>query len=255
VTTTVDISSFQAALKRHLTQTSRELSNAINMRMSFVLMRAYLSLDPKNPQAERSRLKAIFDTVIEERLNRAGTRRAGKRKGKAKQFMAKHRLTQWWRAKTGKHGLYGEEMTQAAGKFSRGRQGSVGALKAVCVAALRKFMPAFTQFGSSTKKAGGRQVAPNAALVRLAGEYGHGVGSNVGLRRNAKSDARPARPGFNPHAEALLSLGVKDGQPPKVEQRWNTAFARAFSDETAEMLRHLGETVVDNAKVNGFTTT
>lgn len=244
MTLTVDTRAFQAALRKHLAQTSRELSNAINMRMAYVNMRALLILEPKDPQAKRNSVRNELTAVIAQRFRTLKSGKA-KIKGKAKQFQVRHRLLQWIRARKGQPGLYGDQMRIESGKFLRNRVSSVGAMKAAVVIAIRKFMPSFTQFGSATKKSGGRQVKPNAALVAMAKRYlGGGPLNNVGVNRNSKTMATIAKPGFSPTATALISIGVNDDQVGRVEQRYHAAYTRAFADETQEMLNHIATAAV-----------
>jgi len=147
--------------------------------------------------------------------------------------------------------LYGEQMRVESGKFLGRRTASVGALKSLLVKMLRTIMPSFTQFGSRTKKHAGRQVQPNAMLFRLASQYGHSA-NNVGVARSTRATGRKATPGFSPAAEAIGSIGLKDGQDGKVNSMYQSAVSRAFRDETAEMLRHIEASVLDNAEQSGF---
>lgn len=254
---TVDTSAFQAALRKHLASTSRELSEVVNMHAAAVLMRAFLSLDPKDPQAARSDVRQELMREVEERTRLvASGKRAGQRirVGKSRQFQARHRILQWLRARAGNPGLQGQQMRTEVGRFSGRRIASVGSVKSLLVKMLRKIMPAFTQFGTVTKKSGGRQVAGNAMLIRLAGQYGH-TASNVGVARTARASGTPASPGWSPTASAEGSLGVKSSQEGRVNPMYSAAIARGIADETAEMLRHLEAKVLDNAEASGFTVT
>ena len=253
-TVTIDTSEFQRALRRHLATTSRELSEAVNMRLAAVLMRTFLFLDPRNPQAKRDEVKGILTRELEERTR---TTKIGKvkRLGRLRQFQFRHKIINAMRGKRGQAGLYGQAMRDASGSFLRGRTSSVGAMKALVVRMLRKVMPAFTQFGSVTKKSGGRQVKGNAMLIRLAGQYNHaasnvGVSSNISKRQTASGKAASA--GWRPFAEVSGEYGVKTGQDSTVNARYQAAVQRAFADETREMLDHLRAKVLDNAEAAGF---
>lgn len=253
-TVTIDTSEFQRALRQHLASTSRELSEAVNMRLASVLMRTFLFLEPRNPQAKRDEIKGELTRELEERTR---TTKSGKvkRLGRLRQFQVRHKIINALRGKRGRPGLYGQEMRDQSGAFLRGRTSSVGAMKALVVRMLRRVMPAFTQFGSVTKKSGGRQVTGNAMLIRLAGQYNHaasnvGVSSNVSKRQSATG--KTAVPGWKPFAEVSGEYGVKAGQDPKVNARYQAAVQRAFADETREMIDHLRAKVLDNAEAAGF---
>jgi hypothetical protein len=245
------MSGFQKALKAHVNVTSRTLHEAVNMRMAAVLMRTFLILEPHDPQSARSGIRSELTREIGERTR---VLKSGKRKryGKARQFQVKHRLVNYWQRIKGEPGLYGDAMRSASSKLQAGRQRSVGSLKALIVKMVRKVMPAFTQFGTSTKKAGGRVVKGNAMLIRLASEYGHAA-SNVGVSRETRVSGQPAMPGWNPVVEINASRMVKEGQEGKVDSRYQAALTRAFADETRAMVEHVRAKVLDDAKASGFT--
>lgn len=226
------------------------------MRLSAVLMRTFLILEPRDPQAKRNEIRRVLtDTAKIVRNNLRGrVLKSGKWKawGRSGQVQARHVILQSLRGKAGKPGLYGDEMRTETGRFTRGRISSVGAMKAMVVRMIRAVMPRFTQFGGTTKKAGGRQIQPNAMLQRLATEYGHAQ-SNVGVSPRSKASARRAVPGYNLVAEANGTIGVKDDQTGKVNDRYNRALAQAFRDEEVDLRRHILAVVLDNAQNSGFT--
>ena len=53
----IDVREFQEWNRRHLAQTKRALHKASNKRMFYVALRAFAILPPKNPQAERNKIR------------------------------------------------------------------------------------------------------------------------------------------------------------------------------------------------------
>lgn len=251
---TIDSGGFHAALTQTIARSKRDIAEVLNMRAAAVLMRTFLLLEPRDPQAKRNEVRAELNTEIGERTRviQSG-RNAGMRKrlGRSRQFQAKHRILQWLRAKSGKPGLYGAEMRKEAGRFSRGRVASVGTVKALIVKMLRGVMPGFTQFGAVTAKSKGHQVKGNAMLIKLAGQYNHAA-SNVGAARNSTSTADRAKPGLNPVVQVGGWLDVDNGQESRVDARYTQAATRAFADERVEMLNHISGAVLDAASQSGF---
>ena len=63
----VEQSGFQAAMRQHLAITRRSLPEAINARMSYVLMRAYLLTPPQWPMEKRAEVRSKLKELIGER--------------------------------------------------------------------------------------------------------------------------------------------------------------------------------------------
>jgi len=245
---TLDTSEFQAAVREHLTKTSRALDKATNARMFYLMLRVFALLPPRNPQAERNKVREYLDRQIGERV-RATKAGKTKRLGKGRQLRLVHLIVQARRKRAGQ-GVFtpreADKMKDAAAAFRRRSIGAVGYLKSPIARALKKLNGHFTQFGFKTKKSKGREVSPNAALVKIAAEYGLGM-SNVSMHGGSKASVRPARPSLSPVVSVNLSLGLADGQHGKVSSEYNAAMSRAMIDEIAEMRRHVGGVMQDLA--------
>ena len=76
-TVTVDTSRFDAAWKEYLPKTKRSLADAVNARTFFLMLRLYILLPPKSPQAARNKILDYFNRPV-------GERRRDKKTGKLK---------------------------------------------------------------------------------------------------------------------------------------------------------------------------
>ena len=226
---TLDTSEFQAAVREHLTKTSRALDKATNARMFYLMLRVFALLPPSDPAQQRAKIRQYLRAYV------------GGRALNGKRVQRGHLIAQARREKAGEKALTprdGAKLAEATKKFFGKSIGSAGYLKAAVAKSLRSLNGHFTQFG---KKAGKRskEVSPNSALVKIAAQYGLGA-SNVSMHRGAKSSVRPARPGLSPVSSVGLSIGLADGQHGKVSAEYNAAMSRAMIDEIAEMRRHVG---------------
>jgi len=250
-TVTIDTREFQSAMRQYLAVTKRTLEEAVRTRLFYLLIRVFLILKPRDPQAARNRIRDYLNAPIGERRF---DRRTGKRVGRSRMLQRRHLIAQMLQRKAGGKGLYGEEMKAAAGKLSRQSIGSVGYLKSVVAKAIKAINGHFTQFGRQVKdklKAGqrrreSRQVAGNQALIDLAGEYGHHLSGNVALHKGAKAFAFVTK-GWSPTAVADMAIAIANGQEGNVAANYNPAFAQAFRDEAAEMRRHLASRMQEDA--------
>lgn len=235
---TLETAEFYKALKEFSVKSSRSLPEIINARMFYVLARAFLFLRPANPEAERARIRGYLREPIGD-VNRV-SRKTGKRIGKNRILRRVHLITQAKNAMAGKTGLYGTDMKKAAGKMMRRAIGSVGYLAAPVAKAIKKAQGHFSQFGGTAGSIGGvRPYRGNAALEKLADEYGIENRSNIALHKGATARVQKAFQGFNPTARADMALAIADGQVARVEARYLSAFSRAFADEKREMERHI----------------
>ena len=244
----IETDKFNKVMKRWLVTTSRELSVAVNARMAFLLMRMFVLIPPHRVQQKRDEIRTYLNQPIGDRRV---DKKTGKKVGKARQLRRVHLIAQARAKGTGKQGLYGDKMTKAAASLRRRAIGSVGYLKSGLVGAIRKFQGHFTQFGGSSKKAGGKQISGNAAFMKLVREYGglEGTG-NVAKHRGSKFEAWTAKPGFSgPKTEASvrLTIGIADDQTARVNAIYEQAAIRAFRDEREEMERHLAQKLAEAA--------
>jgi hypothetical protein len=274
-TVTTNFPEFQAALREWAATTTRELSKALSMRLFYVLLRVYVLLSPQYPQASRNATKQYLDTIIADRYR---TLKSGKRKlkGKAKQLMRVMLIAQGIRKKNGlkpvtpwgeDKGEFAETMKKNIGKLRRRGQAQ-GYVKAAVVKALRALNMktlgvSFTQFGtkvitgkragseeysrSSPRQLGGvnqviltrREVSPNAALVKIASDYGIVNPGNVGVFKTSKGEVLLSGPGFTPHVGAELDIKVRSGNDGAVSQKLSIAINQALADETDNIRQHM----------------
>lgn len=243
---TTNIAEFDKAMKRWLLLTQQELAKAVNRRMFFLLVRLYVLTPPQNPQAQRDKIRAYLNEPVGDSMNRV-SRKTGKRIGNARVFRRVNKIINAARGKAGQKGFYGPAMRKASGSFRKRAIGSVGYLKAPIVLAIRAFNGHFTQWGGKTKKANGREINPNAALIKIGADYGvFASAGNVSMFKGAKAQSRPAQPGWNPVASATMTLATKSDTN-RVDSIYTEAMSKALSGETTEILRHLGDVVDETA--------
>jgi hypothetical protein len=238
-TVTVDTSRFDAAWKEYLPKTRRSLADAVNSRTFFLMLRLYILLPPKSPQAARNKILDYFNRPI-------GARRIDKKTGKflgrSRELRLVHLIAQAKNAKAGKAGLYGQDMRDAAGKLRRRAAGSVGYLKSAVTKAIKKLSPSFQQFGGTRRAKKGsaqvRVVAGNQALINLANQYGLPQ-ENVSMHRGSSAYAYNAKAGFSPSSHVRLNIGLADNQIGKVEAIYSKAMQQAYNDEAKELEGHI----------------
>ena len=238
-TVTVDTSRFDAAWKEYLPKTRRSLADAVNSRTFFLMLRLYILLPPKSPQAARNKILDYFNRPI-------GARRIDKKTGKflgrSRELRLVHLIAQAKNAKAGKPGLYGQDMRDAAGKLRRRAAGSVGYLKSAVTKAIKKLSPSFQQFGGTRRAKKGsaqvRIVAGNQALINLANQYGLPQ-ENVSMHRGSSAYAYNAKAGFSPSSHVRLNIGLADNQIGKVEAIYSKAMQQAYNDEAKELEDHI----------------
>lgn len=238
-TVTVDTSRFDAAWKEYLPKTRRSLADAVNSRTFFLMLRLYILLPPKSPQAARNKILDYFNRPI-------GARRIDKKTGKflgrSRELRLVHLIAQSKNAKAGKAGLYGQDMRDAAGKLRRRAAGSVGYLKSAVTKAIKKLSPSFQQFGGTRRAKKGsaqvRIVAGNQALINLANQYGLPQ-ENVSMHRGSSAYAYNAKAGFSPHSHVRMNLGLADNQIGNVEAIYAKAMQQAYNDEAREIEMHI----------------
>lgn len=223
---------FQEANRKMLLTSKRTLADAVNSRMSFLLMRIFALMPPRRVQEQRSKIRSYMEAQIGQARF---SKKTGKRVGRSKLLRRVHLIVQARRRKEGKPGAYGAEMKKDAASFRRATLGSIGYLKSGFIPLIRKFNGHFTQLGG---KIGGRQVNSNAAFIRILSNYGLLVGSgNVAKHRGVKTSHNFPTAGFNPTAIAGISLKLKDGQEGKVNAIFDEATTTALHDERKEMER------------------
>lgn len=235
---TVDTSQFQAALRKHLATTSRDLQWAITSRLAFVVMRAMKHLKPHSISGKRDEVRSYLFQVLESR-GKLFTR--GKRKGQvntAKDHIIAHRIVQSNASK----GYYGREMTKATKEFTSRTIKSVGYMKAAMAHALTKLVGTVT-----IQVQGKKERIVSKSFASLRSEF-----SPVGPATSSVSTISKGS-GWNPFSSVNVELTkVRNGQESKVNSLYVSAVNRAFAEETEEMIRHMEAKVLDNAEKAGF---
>lgn len=252
VNMTVDTSRFDAAMKAYLLTTSRDLHKAVNSRFFFLMVRLFVLVPPKSPQAERTRIGDYLSKPLGD-INRV-SKKTGKRIGKSRLLRRVHLIAQSRERKAGRRGLYGEEMKEAASRVYRKAIGSVGYLRSGVVKAIRIFNRGFSQFKAPkwkplVKPPGYKPPAkPNSALVALANQYGLPE-ENVAVHKGTKARGFQAVPGWNPTASVVMSTGIADNQVGRVERIMSGAMQKAYDDELKELNARLTDAMLENGKV------
>ncbi len=250
-TVSIDTTEFHAAMRAYLAVTKSTLEEATNRRLFFVLARAFVLMKPHAADAERARIRAYLNEPVgESRIDR----RTGKKVGRGRVFRRVHKIAVHreimegrstpWKGKDRHTGA--DAMKASAAKVLRQSIGSVGYLKSVIAKAIKQLRGSFTQFGSRSKKSNGRDIAPNAALVALAREYGTSQ-DNVGMHKGGRAYVTKAVAGLSPTAIADMAVSIANGQDGRVASQYQSAFQRAFDDERRELQRYLGERMQDDA--------
>jgi hypothetical protein len=237
----IDSREFQAAVKQALLSTSKELPKAITSRMFYLAVRLFAIMPPRNIQAAKQHIRNYLNAGVS---STQSVRKSGKKVANSRQLKRVHLLVQGKRRSQGLSGLYGKEMKDAAGKFRRRAIGSVGYLKSGIVRALRQLNGHFSQFGKKDSKTKA-EVSPNAALAKIAAEYGSS--GNVGIHKGSKGKGIPAKPGSNPTATMALSMGIRDNQLSRVSSRANGSMSQAMNDERASIVQYLARKMQDIA--------
>lgn len=239
----LDTSEFHETMREYLTVTKSTLAEATNRRMFFLLARVFVLMAPQYAQKERNRIRAYLNEPVGDRRF---DKRTGKKVGRARMLQRRHLIVQAKRRNAGEKGLYGQEMKDAAAKFSKAAIGSVGYLKSGVARAIKELRGSFTQFGRQEKmklKAGqvrrsSREVEGNAALIKLAQEYGTSM-DNVAIHKGSKAFVKKAVDSFSPEAVCDMGWKIKDGQENNVTNATSPAFRKAYDDETIEMKAYL----------------
>lgn len=228
-----DSTEFQKALRQHLLSTRRELSDAINARFFFLLVRFFVLAPPRSIQQYRYKVREYLNEPVDAQPR--FSKKTGKRVSKIRTFRRVHKIIQANQRKAGEKGLYGADMKKAAASFRRRAIGSVGYMKACIVKALKQINGHFTQYGRSGKNA----YPMNNGLMRVAREYGQNADVNVGIFKGSNAYSENAKPGINPRAYSHMTVAVQNDQFNNVATRMNQAFSQALRDETAAIQKHL----------------
>lgn len=252
----------------------RELSAELNRRMFYIGVRAFVLMVPKHVQAAKARAKAYIEEFRGQAAAKVsaavrgldpadekGRRRIKRIQKKALRLV--HLIAQSRRMKRGESALSPWQIKKqaATGKseFRKGvgsvRSGAAaqGRIKASIAIMLHMLSKAnlgrsFSQYGraAKTNRAGvivRPEQPPNAALAKMAGEYGVAIDTrnNVGIMQDLWAGVSPARPGANPSVSILIEGKIRSSQIMKVEQKLSAAFQQAITDEAAQLAAKMAE--------------
>lgn len=222
-----------------LLASKRTLADAVNSRMSFLLMRVFALMPPRRVQEQRDKIRAYLAVQIGERRF---DKKTGKKVGRSRILRRDHLIVQARRKRAGMKGAYGQEMAKAVGEFRKATVGSIGYLKSGLVQLIRRFNGHFMQTGGTQVRGGtkGQKTSPNAAFMKILANYGLLVGhGNVAIHRGVKVAYNFPVMSLNPIAIAQISLKLKEGQEGKVNAMYEEATTTALHDERKEMERVL----------------
>ena len=234
ITIDMDLRQFEEAIVGYMATTKRSLPEVLNQRMFNIAGRAMDAIKP-NPGSEqetRAGIRRYLNETVATSLKifKRGKRkgRFGKKGSRANQLARVNLIIQSRRAKSGKKGLYGQEMSTAEGKFKQAAQVGVGFLKSPFIPIIKgligmvKFKKVKTQWGRISVWPGSRGYGRVQAATATA----------------------------NPKISIQLHWNVK-GQPTKVSGIVTPILQKAFNDESKEMMRHVAEKLQSEAdKIN-----
>ena len=232
---TIDTREFSKALRDYAETTRKTAAQIVNQRAYNVAGRAIdmLKPSPGEEQSTRARIKSYLqqrrgsDRFL---ITKTG-KKSKKRVRKSLQLILANLIVQKRRAKAGLKGLYGREMVDAEGKFTRVAQAGVGFLKSPFAAVIR----ALTKY------------QPPGLRMKIRTRWGD-ISIWPGSRGSAK--VIPALPGTRPIVTMSMFWNVP-GQPTKVERLTRYALQRGFDLEEAELVRHMTEVLQKEAdKIN-----
>lgn len=268
----IDTAPAMKAFRAYALQTNRELSAELNRRMFYIGLRAFVLMAPRYIQEAKARAKAYVEAF---RGNSAANvasvmQGLGTATGKGKRLIQRrvnkvtkdslrlvHLIAQARRLKRGLKALtpwqIKAQAQTAKSEFRKGvgniRKGAAaqGRVKAAIVKMLDSLSKAnigraFSQYGKEAKvnRKGVTvrpETPPNAALAKIAGEYGVGFNakSSVGVMGGLRANTSSAKPGMNPVVSVYLEGEIRDDQVSKVNAKLSAAFQQALNDEAAQL--------------------
>jgi hypothetical protein len=251
----IDTAPAMKAFRAYALETNRELSAELNRRMFYIALRAFVLLAPLSISAARTKARTYLNAIKPKLL------KVGARARRATKLLQRVDLiAQARRIAAGKRALTAKELAAGEGKKGvgilrrRGIQGA-GYAKSAIARALQSLSKinvgrSFSQFGRAavirkSGKVSRPEQPPNAALVKIASEYGvpipAGSSGNVGVFRGTKANVKGARPGINPTVEISMEGFVADAESGKMNSAFAVAFQRALNDEGGQAEAKLTE--------------
>ena len=208
---TLKMDEFNAALRDYMLVCQRELSDILNRKLLFIVQRAW----KLTPMANRQTIEGAL-SVVSYKISMS--RKTGKfKRGQAMTAgMNASRIVNARRAAVGLPGLHGGELSRASRKLISRRLSAVGALRRGWSGAIRKL----------------------ASAVHTSAE------SPPGPRVKQPGTSRPAKPGWNPIAEAEYDLtlgrtGLGNQPVGEIDPRVVNALQQSLDAETASMREYI----------------
>jgi hypothetical protein len=268
----IDTAPAMKAFRAYALQTNRELSAELNRRMFYIGLRAFVMMAPRYIQEAKARAKAYVEAF---RGNSAAnvasvSQGLGTATGKGKRMIQRrvnkvtkdslrlvHLIAQARRLKRGLKALTPWQIKAQAQTAKSDFRKGVGSIRSGAAAqgrvkgAIAKMLDllskanigrAFAQYGraASVNRKGVTvrpETPPNAALAKIAGEYGVGFNaqSSTGVFGGLRANVAAAKPGINPVVSIRLEGKIQSDQVPKVNGKLAAAFQQAFNDEAAQL--------------------
>lgn len=238
----IDLREFSKTLDAALLESSRELSEALNARMYFLLSKAEKNTKRADEQTIRKLGLYSFQYYKKPNKKTGISELAKKPKSRLQVDAAIANLI--GRAKSGndfRARLYlptgrGQDAKNRSELVGNARGWVAGKLKAIGFLA-SLWIPAIRRFD----KFAAQKSAASGQIKKTSNQ-------------NVKGIARPARPGLSPIAEGGFMVGVNKGNEalrPYAQKLLHDAMGAALRQETAEMKRHLEEKLKKSLRSSG----
>jgi hypothetical protein len=268
----IDTAPAMKAFRAYALETNRELSAELNRRMFYIGLRAFVLMPPRYIQEAKARAKAYVEAFRGNSASNVASamQGLGTATGKGKRLIQRrvnkvakqslrlvHLIAQSRRLKKGLPALTPRQIKVMAASTKNAFTKGVGSIRSGAAAqgrvkaAIAKMLDslskanigrAFAQYGrAATVNRKGVTVRPetppNAALAKIASEYGVGFDakSTTGVFGGLRANVAAAKPGINPVVSIRLEGKIQSDQVPKVNAKLAAAFQQAFNDEAAQL--------------------
>lgn len=220
-----DKSQWDKALVEIAKESKSTLSEILNRKLFFVMVKAFGYMDPVDPKAARAENRAYLNQVLAVKIKVATT---GRRAGKFISRGAKHSLrrinliVQRQRLDAGLPALNPRAL--GADKFRAEMAAHSKDIRRPAISGVGYLKSAIAMVAESLSRANGY------------------TWQRVKKHRNAKGGSVSAKPAnWNPVAEAWLRVGVSDKGAPGADSRYTNAINRAMADELRDMQDHIAK--------------
>ncbi len=214
----------KTALKEMSEHTSRGMQDIANQTLLNIAGRSVGNLNPAEGQAKgkRTEIKGYMERPIQA-FHANGAAVIRKRRGGGKPLILANLIVQARRRRAGKPGLYGAEMARATGAFKGQAQRSVGFLKSL-------FIPVIRALNPKCKFHGFTPYAATANISRWPGSSGYG------------EYFFPNKDGWDGQTGFQVGVSSRGADIwPAAEGIVHDAIAKAVDDETASLVKHTEE--------------